>query len=227
MPFACLSLYIGGLLCLSIASSYKVTRGLVLFLFSFAIMGSTIFCLYQSVQIYDRAFNQGFEDNQNESRIININLDCKSRSYDYNYGRRQANCPGSIFQNSTDFCLDWKSDAWKDEIGESTPSPITTTTTCIPIQKKCDGILNFFNRTGDQFNTGEYYLRNGVVMMLSDEIFCPERYISVYISIFGAAGISIILTVAIWVMTFDTLGLFGKLIAVTIKQRFSSHVPLN
>ena len=59
MPFACLSLYIGGLLCLSIASSYKVTRGLVLFLFSFAIMGSTIFCLYQSVQIYDRAFNQG------------------------------------------------------------------------------------------------------------------------------------------------------------------------
>ena len=59
MPFACLSLYIGGLLCLSIASSYKVTRGLVLFLFSFALMGSTIFCLYQSVQIYDRAFNQG------------------------------------------------------------------------------------------------------------------------------------------------------------------------
>ena len=87
--------------------------------------------------------------------------------------------------------------------------------------------MNFFNRTGDQFNTDEYYLSNGVVMMLSDEIFCPERYISVYISIFGAAGIAIILTVAIWVMTFDTLGLFGKLIAVTIKQRFSSHVPLN
>ena len=59
MPFACLSLYIGGLLCLSIASSYKVTRGLILFLFSFAMMGSTIFCLYQSVQIYDGAFNQG------------------------------------------------------------------------------------------------------------------------------------------------------------------------
>ena len=109
----------------------------------------------------------------------------------------------------------------------TTPSPIKTITTCIPIQKKCDGILNFFNRTEDQFNTDDYYLRNGVVMMLSDEIFCPERYISVYISIFGAAGIAIILTVAIWVMTFDTLGLFGKLIAVTIKQRFSSHVPLN
>ena len=66
------------------------------------------------------AFNdQGFEDNGNESRIININWDCKFRSYDYNYGRRQANCPGSIFQNSTDFCLDWKSDAWKDEVCNS------------------------------------------------------------------------------------------------------------
>jgi len=104
----------------------------------------------------------------------------------------------------------------------------STITTCIPIEKKCDGILNFFNRTGDKFNTEDYYLRNGVVMMLGDELFCPERYISVYISIFGAAGISIILTVAIWVLTFNTIGFFGKLIAATIKKRFySSHVPLN
>ena len=66
------------------------------------------------------AFNDpGFEDSGNESRTIDINWNCKSHSYDYDYGRRQANCPGSIFQNSTDFCLDWKSDAWKDEVCNS------------------------------------------------------------------------------------------------------------
>ena len=64
-------------------------------------------------------------------------------------------------------------------------------------------------------------------MMLSDELFCStDRYISAYISIFGAAGVAIILTVALWVMTFDTLTIFGKLLFATFKQQFFSHVPL-
>ena len=71
-----------------------------------------IYCLINYL-----AFNDpGFEDNGNESRIININWDCNSRSYDYDYGRSQTNCPGSIYQNSTDFCLNWKSNVWKDEV---------------------------------------------------------------------------------------------------------------
>jgi len=220
LPFSCISLYIGGLLCLSIASSRKVTRGLILFMFSFVIMGSSILCLYNSVILYDQSQPVEIygQINASYTKTINIDWNCKHRNY-YDYKEK---CPGTISQNSTDFCLNWRSDAWTDESSNS------TITTCIPIEKKCDGILNFFNRTGDKFNTEDYYLRNGVVMMLGDELFCPERYISVYISIFGAAGISIILTVAIWVLTFNTIGFFGKLIAATIKKRFySSHVPLN
>ena len=63
-------------------------------------------------------------------------------------------------------------------------------------------------------------------MMLGDEYFCAQRYISVFIIIFGAAGISIITIVALWVMTFDTMIFFYKLITVLFKQRFVSHVPL-
>ena len=105
------------------------------------------------------------------------------------------------------------------------------TTTCIPIEKKCDGILDFIPpssiwRISDHFNTDKYYLRNGALMMLGDEYFCAQRYISVFIIIFGAAGISIITIVALWVMTFDTMKFFYKLITVLFKQRFVSHVPL-
>ena len=62
------------------------------------------------------------------------------------------------------------------------------TTTCIPIEKKCNGVLDFIPssstwKISENFNTDDYYLRNGALMMMSDELFCAERYISVYISI--------------------------------------------
>ena len=63
-------------------------------------------------------------------------------------------------------------------------------------------------------------------MMLGDEYFCAQRYISVFITIFGAAGISIIVIVAVWVMTFDTIIFFGKLVTALFKQKLFSHVPL-
>ena len=105
------------------------------------------------------------------------------------------------------------------------------TTTCIPIERRCDGILDFIPQSStwrflDHFNTDKYYIRNGALLMLGDEYFCAQRYISVFITIFGAAGISIITIVALWVMTFDTMKFFYKLITVLFKQRFFSHVPL-
>lgn len=211
-PFACLCLFFSGLLSLSIASSYKVTRGAVLFLFSFVAMGSTIYCLYHSVQMYDKAM-------ENEAALY----DCESHWDGDYYWYKENKCPGSIIQNSTDFCLKWKSGVWNDND--------KSTTTCIPIQKKCDGFLDFVPpssvwRFADHFNTTGHYPQYGATMMLGDELFCAQRYISVFISIFGAAGIAIILTVAIWVMTFDTIGFFGKVIAATLKQKFFSHVPL-
>jgi len=117
LPFSCISLYIGGLLCLSIASSRKVTRGLILFMFSFVIMGSTILCLYNSVILYDQTFeSQPVESygqiNASYTKTIKIDWNCKDRSY-YDYKEK---CPGTISQNSTDFCLNWRSDAWTDEV---------------------------------------------------------------------------------------------------------------
>jgi len=215
-PFACISLYLTGLLSLSIASSYRVTRGALLFLFSFVTMGSTIFCLYQSVKMYDRAF-ENVKALNNHSSTINMDWECQGY-----YSERS--CPGTVVQNSTYFCLEWKLDAWNDEI-------TMNTTTCIPIEKKCDGILDFMPpssiwRISDHFNTDKYYLQNGALMMLGDEYFCAQRYISVFITIFGAAGISIIVIVAVWVMTFDTIIFFGKLVTALFKQKLFSHVPL-
>jgi len=158
-PFACLSLYLTGLLSLSIASSYRVTRGAVLFLFSFVAMGSTIFCLYQSVQMYDKAFENVIGSVQ-YNYTMDIDWDCKdhyhSHYHEYGYSE-ETECPGSIFQNSTDFCLEWKSDAWNDKSEMNT-------TTCIPVEKKCDGILDFVPpssiwKIADHFNTDDYYLR--------------------------------------------------------------------
>lgn len=62
--------------------------------------------------------------------------------------------------------------------------------------------------------------------MLGDELFCAQRYITVFISIFGAVGISIILIFAVWVMTFDAIVFFAKLLAAGFKQKLFSHVPL-
>ena len=67
-------------------------------------MGSTIFCLYQSVKIYDRAF-ENVEALNNHSSTIDMDWDC-----------RGYYSPGTVIQNSTDFCLEWKLDAWNDEV---------------------------------------------------------------------------------------------------------------
>ena len=92
---------------------------------------------------------------------------------------------------------------------------------CISIEKKCDGVLDFINSPINYSYDPKFQI------MLSDELFCStDRYISVYISIFGAAGVAIILTVALWVMTFDTLTIFGKMLVASFKKQFFSHVPL-
>merc|ERR1712020_158865 len=83
LPFACLSLYLGGLLSLSVASSYRVTRRGVLFLFSFVIMASTIYCLYQSVTYYDGQHSRTIKNGTTNCRELGLN-----------------NCPGYIYQNS-------------------------------------------------------------------------------------------------------------------------------
>ena len=79
--------------------------------------------------------------------------------------------------------------------------------TCLPIKQKCDGILDFLQKTEKFSNTHECKAK----MMLSDELICAkERYISVYVCIFSATGISILSTVVIWFMTCDTVGFFWK-----------------
>ena len=87
------------------------------------------------------------------------------------------------------------------------------------MEKKCDGILDFFrpSTTYDNFDTET---------KLSDELFCTQRYISVYISIFCTAGIAILLVLTLWVMTFDAIGFFGRLILNYFKPRFFPHLSL-
>ena len=61
-PAVCLSLYFTGLLSLSIASSYRETRKIVLFLVSLGTMAATINFLICSVQMYERALKHESND---------------------------------------------------------------------------------------------------------------------------------------------------------------------
>ena len=54
--------------------------------------------------MYDRAF-ENVEALNNHSSTIDMGWDC-----------RGYYTPGTVIQNSTDFCLEWKLDAWNDEV---------------------------------------------------------------------------------------------------------------
>jgi len=117
-----------------------------------------------------------------------------------------------VTQNSTDFCI--TNENYKR--------------ICIPIEKRCDGILDLLNNphiNGPLDQHSSFAQRS----KLADELYCPELYNPVYISIFSAAGIAIILTLVIWYMTFDSFGFFARFFwngCVDIKQNSFSHVPL-
>jgi len=186
-PAGCLTLFITGLLSLSIARSYTETKRIVLFLFSFLTMAGIILVLIGSTQTYNEVI-----------RIGNV---------------------APVTQNSTDFCI---TDKNYERI-------------CIPIEKRCDGILDLFNNPHINGPLDQYKWSDGPSYSfaqrskLADELYCPELYNPVYISIFSAAGIAIILTLVIWYMTFDSFGFFARLFwkgIVDIKQNSFSHVPL-
>ena len=102
---------------------------------------------------------------------------------------------------------------------------------CIPIEKKCDGVLDFFKMPpandnskaapDDQCNRNPY-----AEYLFLDEFWCAEKWIGIYGTLFIAAGIGILTCIAIWILSWPTLVFYFTLIRNVIRQYCCSQIPM-
>jgi len=82
--------------------------------------------------------------------------------------------------------------------------------------------LSYYNDTavdvqGCEFNP---HLR---ISHFADELFCGEKWEGIYAMIFASGAIGILATIAIWIMSFQTLVLVFKLIINGVRQIFCAQ----
>ena len=76
---------------------------------------------------------------------------------------------------------------------------------CIPINKKCDGVLDFFSMIGT-FNANGTYVENDDCRLtftekMADEITCGRKWFGIYLSIYAASAIGLINCLVLFILS--------------------------
>ena len=92
---------------------------------------------------------------------------------------------------------------------------------CIDSIQMCNGVLDFLNISQYEHDV-ENHCRDKPYRLphFYDELFCRQRWIGVYISIFSTGAISIMCCVATWIFTVDTLGIVFQHAKNTFRRIF-------
>ena len=149
--------------------------------------------------------------------------------YDY-YNHRFGSFP-CVVKNGSELCLkDCRSE--NDEYSYNNYlDKCVNLERCIPVSKVCDGVLDFIGNLTYyedlKDNKGCKGYRPYNLREFSDELFCGQRNLGVFISIFGAAGIAIILCFTTLVLTFESIVIILKLVIEKLKRICNTHERLS
>ena len=109
-------------------------------------------------------------------------------------------------------------------------NPYNCSMPCIPIEKKCDGVLDFFKMPPANDNSKEApdqcHKNPYAEYLFLDEFWCAEKWIGIYGTLFIAAGIGILTCIAIWILSWPTLVFYFTLIRNVIRQYCCSQIPM-